>query len=471
MNEGDFEVKNVLLIVNSFPPTSSVDSLRWCKFVKYMAENGWQPSVLTRRVSSDEHWYDNDLLNDLPENMKIIRIRAIDLMDLHDRLRRYAWFFKYEGRWFSNCPKSFLLRICDSLISKALFCFLDFFKRFLLVFPPDSKVGWIPFLYIASRQILTREKIDVIFTYGTPHSNSMHLAGYCIKKKFKRPWIVGYDDEWSQHPWRSPVFKWQRRLDRRLERKVIYAADRVIATTPSYRALYARLLPQQFAKKFHTVTYSYDESDFQHEQGIPSKNFMHFAYVGSLYQRQTPFFFLKALKQLIVAKLVTIEKVRLTFAGMVAPDIRPLLQDDMLRSIISWSGICSHRAAIKSINNADILILIVSSARGNGNIPAKTFEYIGSGKPILALVPEDGDAAEIIKDTGTGIVVPPEDIEAIKDAISRFYTQWELEGLKISPDWNKIKYYESGRVAKRLCDIMSEAIADYPKKERKRYLS
>ena len=452
---GDSEMRKCLIIAYDFPPSSTVSSLRVHKFIKHIGKYGWEPYILTRRVSSDEYRYDNDLLNDLPKNVNILRIRPVDLMRLLNKLGRFAFFFQYKRGWFSNIPKSILLSTCNLLIAKPFLRLSLFLMRFVQVFPPDSKVSWIPFVYRSAKKILIRERIDLVFTYGTPHSNSIHLTGYCLKRKFGLPWVVGYDDEWSQHPWRSACFEWQARLDRWLERKVLLAVDRIIATTPSYRTLYSQLAPPELAEKFESVTYSYDESDFRYGKTTHSKDFMQFAYIGSLYQGQTALFFLKALKQLIQRELLPIGKVRMTFAGMVETKLKFLFEDNTLRPIITYHGICSHRDAVKHIKDADVLVLIIGSTRGKGNIPAKTFEYIGSGKPILALVPNNGDAAGIIKRAGTGIVMEPENVEAIKGAVMGLYRQWSEGELKIEPDWNEIQKYECREVTKKLCNIFN----------------
>lgn len=49
-------------------------------------------------------------------------------------------------------------------------------------------------------------------------------------------------------------------------------------------------------------------------------------------------------------------------------------------------------------------------------IPSKMFEAMALGVPILMAIPE-GEATEIVRRTGTGVVVPPEDPEALARAI------------------------------------------------------
>jgi glycosyltransferase involved in cell wall biosynthesis len=57
-------------------------------------------------------------------------------------------------------------------------------------------------------------------------------------------------------------------------------------------------------------------------------------------------------------------------------------------------------------------------ARFRGLIPGKLYEYMGAGRPILALVP-DSEAADLVRDLGWGEVAPPDDPEAIAAALAR----------------------------------------------------
>lgn len=451
-------MKKVLIVIYKFPPSSAVYSLRFYKLMRHIGKYDWEPFILTGKEPIADDRYDGNLLKDLPKNIQIVRIKCVDLKEYTKRLMGFAWFFNSSGSFFSDPPRSILLAISRFFIAKPLIWFSELLSRFIDVFPPDSMIGCIPVLYKTGKMMILKEKIDLVFTYGNPHS--IHLTGYLIKKKFHLPWIVGYDDEWSQHPWRRPLFDWQKRLDRWLERKVLSAAENVIASTPSYSELYSKLVPNYMSSKFKAITYSYDENDFRYNTKTHSNSYMNFVYTGSLYGDQTPVFFLRAIKSLIDNGLLTKENFQVTFAGMISHKFQTLFQDESINPIVTHHGVCSYRDSINYIHNADVLILIVSSSRGKGNIPAKTFDYIGSGKPILALIPPNGDTAEVITRTGTGVIVPPEDVKSIKNAIITLFQQWKRNELTISPNWDEIKKHESKQITKRFCDIFDSTLTD-----------
>ena len=53
------------------------------------------------------------------------------------------------------------------------------------------------------------------------------------------------------------------------------------------------------------------------------------------------------------------------------------------------------------------------------------FEYLAAERPILAAVPPDGAAAELIRETGAGVVAPPDDVEALGAALRELHDALE----------------------------------------------
>jgi glycosyltransferase involved in cell wall biosynthesis len=73
-------------------------------------------------------------------------------------------------------------------------------------------------------------------------------------------------------------------------------------------------------------------------------------------------------------------------------------------------------------------------------LSGKVFEYLAVGRPILAAVPPDGAAADLIRATGAGVVAPPDDTVAIRDALAELHARWRADGLPdvaLSEDWRR----------------------------------
>ena len=125
---------------------------------------------------------------------------------------------------------------------------------------------------------------------------------------------------------------------------------------------------------------------------------------------------------------------------------------------MDFTGYINHDDAISIINSSEILLLVLTSQRGAGTIPGKAFEYIGSGRPILAVVPPTGDCSELIKKTRSGIVANVDDISEIKAAIIKLYHQWEIGELFIEPDWETINQYRRTEQVKATSRILDSLI-------------
>jgi hypothetical protein len=66
------------------------------------------------------------------------------------------------------------------------------------------------------------------------------------------------------------------------------------------------------------------------------------------------------------------------------------------------------------------------------------FEYLAAERPVLAVVPPDGAAARLIRDTGAGVVAAPEDVDGIRAALLDLHTRWaggRLDAAPLSQEW------------------------------------
>ena len=141
----------------------------------------------------------------------------------------------------------------------------------------------------------------------------------------------------------------------------------------------------------------------------------------------------------------------LRFIGANSPN--DLREPDKHR-LCEFTGFMPHARALHLAGRSDALLLLLSRERGRDVIPSKTFEYMALKKPVLALVPPDGDAAKIIRESGIGLVVDFESVPDIMQAYLRMYRQWENDTLRIDPAGDRIEAYSyrnlTGRIAAQL---------------------
>jgi glycosyltransferase involved in cell wall biosynthesis len=66
-------------------------------------------------------------------------------------------------------------------------------------------------------------------------------------------------------------------------------------------------------------------------------------------------------------------------------------------------------------------------------LTGKIFEYLAAERPILAAVPPDGAAAELVRDAGAGVVAPPDDVDALRAALEGLVARFRAGELNGSP--------------------------------------
>ncbi|MGZ4402562.1 MAG: glycosyltransferase family 4 protein, partial [Gaiellaceae bacterium] len=99
-----------------------------------------------------------------------------------------------------------------------------------------------------------------------------------------------------------------------------------------------------------------------------------------------------------------------------------------------------RRKSLELQRDSEVLLLLIPDAggRGKGVLSGKVFEYLAAERPILALVPPDGAAADLIRNANAGVVVAPDDVEGIAAALRELHARWRSGGLEeapLAPEW------------------------------------
>jgi glycosyltransferase involved in cell wall biosynthesis len=410
----------VLIIAYFFPPIGGSGALRPFKLAKYLSDFGWNPVILTVR---NPDWYyarDADLLEELPPQIRIIRTFMI----------RSAWLYRLLNPFRS--------RKIDKTLS-----------RFII--QPDDQIGWIPFGYFKGLDFIRRNCIKAIYSTSSPLS--CHIIAYLIHKKTGLPWIADFRDEWYENPDFDFPKIFYRRFHYNLEKKIVKAASKVIAPAPEFCRLLAKHCDD--SSKFVTVSMGFDPEDFSGHAISKSNKEEKFILVfsGLFYSSFRPSKLLKALDELINEGKISPDRIKVRFVGANTPGEADFKDE---YGICEFTGFVSHKNAIRHVLGADALLLLLSEDRGKNVVPSKTFEYMASGKPILAVVPKEGEIARIIQKTETGLVVDFKDTEGIKRAYLKLYQQWEDKKLHKKANKEELSKYNQKFLTKRFARLLDE---------------
>jgi glycosyltransferase involved in cell wall biosynthesis len=304
------------------------------------------------------------------------------------------------------------------------------FGRRLLV--PDENVPWNLTAIPAAIRIARREGIDVVLTTSPP--SSVHLVGAAVKRATGARWVADLRDSLVAHP--------HRRAERRLVRikeqgehgiaaLVARYADAVVAAAEAIADEARTLEPRG---PVVTITNGSDFDDFAGLEHHPSERFR-ITHTGSFFGRRDPRPFLTALAESgldIVAR----------FVGDFRPADREWAENLALRDRLELIPHVPRRRSLELQRDSEALLLLIPEAggRGRGVLSGKVFEYLAAERPVLALVPPDGAAADLVRETGAGVIAPPDDVPAIREALEGLHARWcagDLDGKPLDPQMRR----------------------------------
>jgi glycosyltransferase involved in cell wall biosynthesis len=442
MNNGN-TMKNVLIVSYIFPPLAGSGVQRTLKFVNYLRSFGWEPIVVTTGQLNFPQ-IDYTLIDEIPKDVQVIRIKEQDSL---------------TGDDLQN-----IIKIYDDLIKDktVLDDYLTLISGGRAALVPDNCISWANNVIKQIDTFIDINKIDMIYTTSGPYSD--HIVGYYLKKKFNKPWVADFRDEWTNNAYsnvdkQSLLYK----VHYGMEETIVNSADAVIATTPLASDNYATIFDLPKDKVF-TITNGYDEKDFEKIE-MENLEIEHDKFTiihnGLLYLIRTPDTFLNAIHNLIKKGLIPREKIRVQFTGTKDNGKwEKYISDLKLDDIVEFSGYLSHKESLKKAASADILLLIVGPGEKSKSMyPGKIFEYLRLGKPIISLSPIGGVVDELIKKTNRGYNVDFHDISAIEEAIYELYNKWNNNKLLKLPVNSDIRQFERRELTRQLVSVFHKVLA------------
>jgi glycosyltransferase involved in cell wall biosynthesis len=256
-------------------------------------------------------------------------------------------------------------------------------------------------------------KPDVIASFGEPMSD--HLIGLALKQRLGLPWLAHFSDPWVDNPFRrgGPL---TRGLNEKLERDVIEAADIVVFTSPETAALVRRRYGDRERAKFRVLEHGFDSRLFPRREALSGPVVIR--HIGSFYGDRTPFPLLEGLRKLVSASP--------GLAGSLTAELVGSMPERMARKVRAFglpegtlrlAGSVGYRESLALMTRSDLLLLVDAPAQESVFLASKLVDYIGAGRPILAITPP-GAAKRVVTALG-GASVPPQDPDAIAAALRR----------------------------------------------------
>jgi glycosyltransferase involved in cell wall biosynthesis len=417
----------ILIIAYHFPPQAgSSGSLRSLKYCRYLPKFGWHAAVLAPHARAYEQ-IDEKSLSSIPEDVPVVRSFALDTKKHMGIGGRYLRYMALPDRWVS------------------------------WVF------GGVPTGLRAVRQ----HQIDVL--YSTFPIMSAALIGLWLQRFTGLPWVLDLRDPMSQDDY--PRDALVRSVWNKVERACMRRVSRVVFTAEATRQMYLERYPE-FLKPEMCVLISngYDEADFRDLQipdpgPVPAGRPIRLVHSGLIYPvERDPRPMFSAVGRLKKMGRLSADKIQIVFRAPGSEDLyRSLLAQRDIADLIILKPHMPYRQALQECADADGLLLF-QAGDCDKQIPAKAYEYLRIGKPILALTTHTGDTAALLRETGGATIVNLVSEDEIYEGLSAFVDALRV-GTHPVPDRAKIQRYTREAQAGQLAKVLDGLTGNKPRLE------
>jgi len=345
-----------------------------------------------------------------------------------------------------------------------------------------------------AREVMRAARPDVIYVTASPFEAA--AAGRALSRESGIPWALDLRDPWALDPTHTYPTYYHYLRARAAMREACASAAAVIMNTP--RA--AERLKEEFndiaAEKVFCIPNGYDEDDLPPREAgevgrkhgplvIAHAGVFHTGYalkvdwrtrqaLGSGGRRwtdmiryrpgeahllaRTPYYLFGGVRKAIDAGETGRGDIRMVFAGAAGPEDRALAGRFGLEASVEWTGYLAHVEAVKRLSDADVLFVPLHTVAGGTPliVPGKTYECMGLRKPILACVPE-GDARDVLAESGLAVVCEPTDVGAIASAVAGFVRRHKAGEMKVTANEDFIRQFERRKLAARLAKVLEAA--------------
>jgi len=414
-------MRRVLFIAFLFPPIANSGTRRSLAFANHLPDMGWEPLVLTWQPEQ-RATVDAELLTEVRPGTRVERV------PLQSRLQ--------ARRWAGWLPGSLGQRAVEALA----------WRLRARADVPDEAAGWLAPAVKHAVALHESEGFDAIYASGYPWTG--FLIAREVARRTGKPYVLDYRDQWTPSgdmAWEQ-VSERQARENPALERMAARDAAAVVTVT---HALVDSIGRDCGRNDLHLITNGFEPADFAGEATPIGDGVLRIAYTGvwrpgyGLQDLYAAIALLKSQGQPELARL------RVQAAGFSPGAAAEAGVSDW----VSELGPVPHTQALTLMKQADLLYLPVPTGYyATASLPGKLFEYLGCGRPILAVVPEASEVAHVLGDTGGAVRVEPGDVAGLAQTL----LAWLRGEAGVEPP-RGIERYSRAATARRLASVLDAA--------------
>jgi glycosyltransferase involved in cell wall biosynthesis len=397
-------VRKVLFHSYHFPPIGGSGAQRPLKMVRFLRDHGYDSLVVTSGGATADRWAPEDatLAAELPAETEVRRVVNTDEPELSAGMRLAA------ERW--------------------------------LGVPDPWATWWTRKSYELAHGL--GDGADLIYVWMQPYTSAK--AGAALSRELGKPWVADLGDPWALDEMMVYPSGLHRSLDLRRMGSLLGTASAIVMSTPEAAARLVQAFPELCDRPVVAIPNGFDRDDFAGDAPTRGNGKFWIVHTGYLHtelglahrRRQgvrralggsapgldiltrSHVHLVEAVNRLLADDPSLREVVELHFAGVLNETDKRIAAECPVARV---HGYLSHAESIALMRDADILFLPMQNLPPGARatiVPGKTYEYLASGSPILAAVPE-GDARDILEEAGNAIVVRPDDLDGMTEALGK----------------------------------------------------
>ena len=438
-------MKRVLIITYYWPPSGGSGVQRWVKFAKYLPKEGWQPVIYTPE-NPELTTIDKTLAAEIPREAEIVKTHIFE---------PYGIYRKLMGKGSSTDLKALTSAGSDGNEVNPVNGGKKSWKQKLSLyirgnfFIPDPRIMWARPSVKFLKSYLKKHPVDAIVSTGPPQS--MHLIGLELSKATGLPWLADFRDPWTKifyfkHLELTPRSEAKHQA---LEKKVGDGATRVIAVSPMVKKDFEAIT----STPVELITNGFDEEDFN--DPFEADEYFNITHTGLFASDGDPEILWKVLAAKCQEDKEFRKLLRIRLVGKTDQEIVNSIETAGLGPNLVNLGYQSHEVAVREQRNASVLILpLRKEPEYEAVLPGKLFEYLASRRPILGIGQTDGAMAQVVRNTGSGIVYDWNDEQKIRRWVD--FSWEEFKNHELLDNATDISMYSRRRLTKRLASLLEE---------------
>ena len=423
-------MRRLLVLCYFYPPLGGGGVHRVLGFTRHLPRFGWECTVVC--ADAGDYWVpDESLLARVPRATEVIRVRGGSALSAWLRLTRGA-----SGRR-----------------STRAFARLRWLSDWWLI--PDSYAGWSRRARATAERRARGGGFDAMLSSSPP--DSVHLAALAVHQRLGLRWVADFRDPWVGLHLREPPSAWHRARQAALERAVLEGADVVLTASRTHLDGIAARKGAPPRRVVHLPN-GFEPEDAAPAAAAPAgageRERFELLFTGTLAQMPDAEIFLEALHDWFARRPEARRRVRARFAGSYETGYEDRAIALGLKGIVEFLGPRPH-AETRALQRGAGALLLWKPRNYPTMVPGKLYEYLDSGRPILAVLPPGDEAGALVSSAG-GEIVAPGDRSGLAASLERRYIAWKAGEARTAarPAW--LDEHTRERLAARLAQVLDE---------------